>query len=372
MVLEHPRHREQRPVVKGLQIGLSVVVVVAIFALILPKIASYSDVWKTISGLTGLELGSLLAATIFNLFTYWWQMQAALPGLTLGKAAVNNQTTTSIANIVPGGGVIAIGLAYGMFYSWGFTGSQIALLITTTGIWNSFLKLGLPVIAVALLAISGQATASLLIPAGIGVAILVGCVALFAMVLWKKELARKVGANLGSAWSLIRRLFHKAPVAGWGDAAVRFRRQTIDLVAKRWLALTLTTVVSHLALWFILLLALRAVGVSAGEVSTLQILAVFAFARLLSAVPILPGGVGVVELALIGGLYAAGRHHADVPIDVFKTQVTAAVLLFRTFTYGIQIPLGGFTYLIWQRKKKWRKDQSAAPEAPPMPVGAGV
>jgi uncharacterized membrane protein YbhN (UPF0104 family) len=93
------------------------------------------------------------------------------------------------------------------------------------------------------------------------------------------------------------------------------------------------------------------------------VLAVFAFARLLSAAPITPGGVGVVELALIGGLYAAGRKHADVPLDVFKTQVTAAALLFRTLTYGVQIPLGGFTYMIWQRKKGWRKHQPASSEA---------
>jgi hypothetical protein len=29
--------------------------------------------------------------------------------------------------------------------------------------------------------------------------------------------------------------------------------------------------------------------------------------------------------------------------------------VFRTLTYGIQIPLGGFTYLIWRLNKSWRK-----------------
>jgi uncharacterized protein (TIRG00374 family) len=314
-------------------------------------------------------MASLVAATIFNLFTYWWQLQAALPGLTLGQAAVNNQSSTTIANIMPGGGVVAVGLAYTMFRSWGFTGSEIALLISTTGIWNAFLKLGLPVIAVALLAVSGQATSALLIPALIGLAILVGCIALFGMMLWKKEFANKIGTGLGKAWTRLRKTFRKPPVTTWGVGAVRFREQTIELVAKRWLPLTLTTVISHLALWFILLLSLRHVGVSEHEVSTIQVLAVFAFARLVSAAPITPGGVGLVELALIAGLYAAGRTHADVPLDEFKTQVTAAALLFRTLTYGIQIPLGGFTYMIWQRKRSWRKPQPATADAPPVPEG---
>ena len=360
--------RTRRPLVRGIQIALSVAVVIAIFGLIIPKIASYGDVWKTIADLTWLEMVSLVVATVFNLFTYWWQMQAAMPGLTLGQAAVNNQSSTTIANIVPGGGVVALAVTYTMFYSWGFTGSQIALLISTTGIWNTFMKLALPIVAVALLAITGQGTRTLLIPAAIGLAILILSIVLFGMMLWKKELARRIGDGIGRAWSSVRRRFKKEPVTTWGEGAVRFRKETIKLVARRWPALTLMTVVSHLALWFILLLTLRHVGVSEQEVTAIQVLAVFAFARLLSAAPITPGGVGVVELALIGGLYAAGRNHADVPLDVFKTQVTAAALLFRTLTYGIQIPLGGFTYMIWQRKKSWRKHQpsmEATPEGVP-------
>jgi putative heme transporter len=350
----------RKSLVKIIQIVVSAAIVVGIFAGILPKIASYSSVWKTITGLTWLELATVVGASIFNLFTYWWQMMAAMPGLKLGQAAVNNQSSTSIANIFPGGGVVAVGVAYAMFRSWGFTGSEIALLVSTTGIWNSFLKLGLPVISLALLAITGQATKALLIPAVIGLVILLASVLLFVLALWKKQFARAIGDWLGRLWSGLRGLAKRGPVTGWGEAAVRFREQTIKLVEKRWLPLTVTTVVSHLALWFVLLLALRHVGVSQHEVSTLQVLAVFAFARLLSAAPITPGGVGFVELALIGGLYAAGRHHADVPLDVFKAQVTAAALLFRALTYGMQIPLGGFTYLIWQRKKSWRK---APPDA---------
>jgi uncharacterized membrane protein YbhN (UPF0104 family) len=355
----------RKRVTRTIQVALSIVVVVAIFALILPKIASYRSVWSTITDLTWLELLTLVLAATFNLFTYWWQMMAALPGLTLGQAAVNNQTTTTISNILPGGGVIALGMTYAQLHSWGFTGSQIALMISVTGIWNSFLKLGLPVVALAILAITGQATTALLIPAVIGLAILAGCLVVFALMLWRKRFARSIGDGLGRAWSKIRALLRKPAVTDWGEGAVRFRKQTIKLVAKRWIPITITTVVSHLALWFVLVLALRHVGIREQEISWAQILAVFAFGRLLSAAPITPGGVGLVELALIGGLYAAGKSHADVPLDVFRTQIAAAVLLYRTLTYGLQIPLGGFTYVIWQRKKSWRK---APPHEEPAPV----
>jgi uncharacterized membrane protein YbhN (UPF0104 family) len=351
-----------------LQILVSVVLVIGIFVYAIPKFADYSSVWKQITAMTWLELGSLVAATVFNLFTYWWQNMAAIPGLGQWQAAVNNQTSTSVADTIPGGGYIAVAVSYAMYRSWGFSNSTIALSVLVTGIWNIFMKLGLPVIALVLLVITGKSSAALVLGALIGLAVLAGAVVLFALVLWKKELARRIGNGLGRVASSIRRVFRKPPVDDWGEAAVRFRRQTIDLVASRWLALTATTVVSHLALYLVLLLALRHVGVSEQEVTWAQVLGVFAFGRLVTALPITPGGLGFVELSYIGGLILAGRDHADVPSDVFHAQVAAAVLVFRTLTYGIQIPIGAFTYLIWRTKKSWLKPQ---PDAEP-PVTAPV
>ena len=237
-------------------------------------------------------------------------------------------------------------------------------MISTTGIWNSFLKLGLPIIALLLLQLSGGGSTALLAPALVGLLVLAVAVAVFALMLSRKSFARSIGTGVGRFWSWVRGIFRKPPVEGWGEGAVRFRKETIVLVERRWVPLTLTTILSHLTLWLVLLLALRDVGVSNQEVSWEQTLAVFAFARLLSAAPITPGGVGFVELALIGGLYAAGHAHADVPPDVFKAQVTAAALLFRLLTYGIQIPLGAVTYVIWQRKKSWRRTPPASETAP--------
>ncbi|MGH9277885.1 MAG: hypothetical protein ACRD12_07235 [Acidimicrobiales bacterium] len=47
-------------------------------------------------------------------------------------------------------------------------------------------------------------------------------------------------------------------------------------------------------------------------------LAVFAFARLVTAIPLTPGGVGVMELALIGGLVTAGGERAAVVAAVLS------------------------------------------------------
>jgi uncharacterized protein (TIRG00374 family) len=260
---------------------------------------------------------------------------------------VVTQTTTSVSNVLPAGGAVGVGLSYSILGSWGFEKGPISLYVLVTGIWNIFMKLALPVISLGLLAATGQLTSALVLAAVIGVAMLLVALVLFGLMLWKKSFARRIGDRLGRMVSVLVKLLRRPPVSDWGEAAVRFRRETIDLVATRWGWITLTTVLSHLALYFILLLSLRHVGISEHEVSALQVLAVFAFGRLISALPITPGGLGLIEFGYIGGLVAAGGG---------KSQVVAAVLLFRTLTYGVQIPLGAFTYLIWQRKRDWRKE----------------
>jgi putative heme transporter len=116
------------------------------------------------------------------------------------------------------------------------------------------------------------------------------------------------------------------------------------------------------SLFLVLLLALRAVGVSQSQASWIEALAVFAFARLLTAIPLTPGGLGIIEVALISGLAAAGGARADV---------AAAVLVFRALTYVLPIPVGVLTYVFWKRNKSWRREPGTAPRTslvPDVPV----
>ena len=331
---------------------ISAAIVVAIFVWAIPKYADYSDVASAIGTLTPLEFWSLVAATIFNLVTYWWANQAALPGMGIGKAAVLTQTTTSVANTLPAGGAIAIGLTYSILDSWGFTGTNVALYVGVTGIWNIFTKLGLPMLALVFLALSGHLTPAYIVAAIVGVAFLSVAVVLFALLFRSETFAIRIGNALARFVSWFRRLLRKPPVKGWGDGAARFRRDTIALVKYRWIRLTVFTVLSQLALFFVLLLSLRHMGVSEQEVSAAEAFAVFAFSRLLSAVPITPGGVGLIDLGYIGGLTAFDSAE--------KAQIVAAVLLFRALTFGIQIPMGAFTYVIWRVKSDWRRPADVA------------
>jgi len=43
------------------------------------------------------------------------------------------------------------------------------------------------------------------------------------------------------------------------------------------------------------------------------------------------------------------------------------VLIFRALTYVLPIPVGLVTYVIWQRKKSWRREPNTAPRTDLVP-----
>jgi hypothetical protein len=246
-VLKQGRQRRKR-VFRVVQIALSLGVVLGVFFGILPRIADYSVVWATIRTLTWFELMSLLAITTLHSMALWPQLTASLPGLSVAQAAVNSQAATTVANTLPGGGVLSVGVTYAMCRSWGFADPAIALSALITFVWNTFFKLALPVVALALLAAQGKGSGGLILVSLVGIAVLVGSLALVVSMRWRTALAGQVGSVLGAVASFLRKLIRKPPVGDWAEAVVRFRGEAGRLVADRWIALTLSTVTSHLGL----------------------------------------------------------------------------------------------------------------------------
>lgn len=347
--------RRARRLVSG---AISVAIVVGVFWFFLPQFTSISEVWASLRAMTWLELAAVVLATLWNLATYWFVMVTTMPGLTVRQAAVVSQSGTAVSNTLPAGSAVGIGLSYAMYSSWGFSRSRASVSLLVSGVWNNFAKLGMPVLALVILALQGQPGAGRLAAALAGLAGLVGSVVVFALLLHSEEAARRIGLGAAAVANALRRVVRRPPVSGWERATVKFRDRTVLLLRARWVWITLTTLVSHVSLYVVLLMALRAVGVSDDEAGWAEVLAVFSFARLLTAIPFTPGGLGVVEVALITGLSAAGGARADV---------AAAVLLFRALTYVLPIPLGVATYLFWRRNQSWRRPPNSAPRTPLVP-----
>jgi len=338
--------------------ALSLVLVAAVFAWFLPQFTSLSDVWTSVRGMTWVEITVLVVAALWNLATYQFLMMTTTPGLTFRQATVSTESTTAVSNTVVGGAAIALGLTYAMNTSWGFSRSRTSVSLLISGLWNNFAKLALPVLALVLLAFTGTPTTGRIVAGALGVAALVGAVVLLGLLLRSEAAAARIGNGAARIATAIRRVFGRGPATGWDKATTKFRGRTILLLRARWHWITLATLVSHLSLFLVLMLALRFVGVGADQVSIAEALAVFAFARLLTAIPFTPGGLGVIELALITGLSTAGGPRA---------LVAAAVLIFRALTFVLPIPIGLGTYVFWRRNHSWRRAPNTAPRTELVP-----
>ena len=340
-----------RPGVKrAIQIVVSVVLVGFIVWFVFGQFANLSDVTAVLRSLSAGEIAVLLLVATWNLLTYWGVVVVATPGMTVAQSAVLTQSTTAVSNAIPGGSAIAVGLTYAMMSSWGFSRSRTTLSVVVSGIWNNLIKLGMPILALALLAIQGEADAGRTVAALLGLVALVAAVACFALVLRSEAFAARVGIASGRLASKLLAVLKRPPVRGWDLAVVTWRSRVVGLVRHRWLALSVSAVASHVSLYAVLLVALRVAGVPSTDVGWAEVLAVFAFARLVTAIPLTPGGVGVVELALIAGLTQAGGASANV---------VAAVLLFRLLTYVLPIVIGAFTHVYWRKNTSWRDSAPA-------------
>jgi putative heme transporter len=347
-----PRFRRGR---KILRTAVSAAVVAAAFGFALPRFASYHSVWASLQAMTWPYTLLVGVAAVASLASYWFGICAVLPSLRLREAATVNLSSNAVANTLPAGGALGMGVSWAMLSSWGIGTEQYLLYTLVSGIWNVFAKLGLPVLALAALLTITRPDAVLIGSAATGLALLAAAAAGLGLLLRSERFALRAGQVLqhvaGFACRVARR---KAPPAIAGSLA-GFRSRAAGLVAARGWRITVTTAAANVILWLVLLACLRATGLSQAQVPWQTSLAAYAFVRLLTVLPITPGGLGITELGLVGVL-AAGTDHR------VSAQVTAAVLLWRAVTYLPPIPLGAAAFLLWQH---------APALIHPTPVGAG-
>lgn len=315
-------------------------IVVATFAFVLPQVADYRDVWDLVVDLSFGWIVALVAATALNLVTFAPPWMVALPGLDFRRAFVLTQASTALTIVLPGGAAVGIAGSYGMLRSWRFQSGQVARAVTLTGLWNQFANLAFPVVAVVFLSVTGGSAALLATAAIIGVAVLgVGGV-LLALVLAADRLAYGVGDVLARTTSAVLGWVRRGPVSWGGSSFVGFRREAVDLLRRRWHLLTLATLAGHLTVFLVLVVCLRAFGIQASQVSLAETFAAWSLIRILGAIPLTPGGIGIIELGLTGALVAFGGPNAAV---------VAAVLVYRFLTVVPTLALGLLAAVTWRR-----------------------
>lgn len=348
-VVSHELHRKSTTRRVGEIIGsLSVIAIIFIFVIPAVTGSHYNDIWEQMSSLDALKFAGLSALWFTGMLAYTGVLVNALPGLRRPQALTVNFAGSAVSNVLPFGGAIGVGATYAIDMSWGFSAPSITLSILVSGIWNVFAKLAMPVLALVLLVATGSATGKLLVPTLIGLVALVGAIVMLSLILRSEALALRIGNTAQSIIAFAGSKLRRQKIPQVADSILDFRHRSIGLLKQRWWRITIWIIAFNLIQFLLLLSCCRALGIDNNTASWVEIFAAFAFARLLEAVPITPSGVGFVETGAAAALISFGAN---------DSAATAAVFLFRGFTYLLEIPVGSLAWIVWATKRSWRSPQ---------------
>ena len=325
---------------RGLAAGVGLAVILGTYIFVLPEFANYGDVWAAVKDLSWRWIAILLATVALNIATFAPPWMAALPGLRFLPALTVTQASTASTYLAPGGPAVGVGLSAAILLDWGFNAGAVTLAVTLTGIWNQLAILGFPIVAFAVLTLTGGNGAALQTAAALGLVAFLGVAGAFAAAIASGPMASRIGDFAARVANCLLRLVRRGPVAWDGRSFVRFRAAAIGLLPRRWHVLTLTTLAGQLSVFLVLFASLRALGVAPTEVSAIEAFAAWSLARVIGSLPVTPGGLGLVEVGLTTVLVGFGGNRAGV---------VASVLLYRFLTIAPTLLLGAAAGASWRR-----------------------
>jgi uncharacterized membrane protein YbhN (UPF0104 family) len=315
-----------------LRSALGVALAIAVFAEIVPRIANYGSVADQLATVSTAWALALAAGALIDVLTTPLPWQAVLPQLPFVGALAFTQASTALTTVLPGGAPLGMAISFGFLRRMRVSSGQAGFAVAVTGIWSQVMIFVYPLVGALLVFATGNLTSSTAAIAGASAAagaVIVGLT--FAALrspraaLWLGDAAARIGAWLAS---LVRR----SPPNWSGEGLVRLREDRLGLLSRRWQVLTIATLANQLSAYLVFEFSLLAVGVSATSVPPSEAFLAWAIGRVISSLPITPGGIGVVELGMIGTLLGFGAPHAHV---------VAAVLLYRAVIVLPTLLIGG-------------------------------
>lgn len=314
-----------------------------IFVVFLPQFIDYGQV---LDAMLSLTLGQIILLTVLGVLFTWFSAgvyTVLIPGLGWWDGWKAWASSNSVAFIAPPGADLAI--RFGMYRTAGITGEAAGAGIVLSWFFTTGYKLIVPVIALVWVIIAeGIEDAAVVTIAVIGLAAVVGGAGLTFLILYREQLASRVGEVAQRWYNRLAGGRWKFPKGeGFGLKLVDFRGQVIGTVKARWFPATLVSVTAQAIFFVMLVLSMRFVGVTAEQASAAVIFDAYAIGLLLSMIPIFPGGLGVVELAYVGVIVG------NAPDSELAAAVTAGAFVHRIFSWLVPIIVGLFPLAAWRR-----------------------
>jgi putative heme transporter len=275
---------------------------------------------------------------------------ASVPGLPLRRAVVATEAYVGASNSVVGGAGIGTALRIAMYRSWGVTTEGVALSVWATALAPSF----------AMWTMAGSQTLPRFVVLGHGTSAekfaaiasigFLAVPALFWTFALRSPKPFQMVAGVADRWrTSLFSLFSGPSTAGIRSSkfgivdvsssleSLRKRAQTLS--PRRRFVLFLAALAGQFLMATTLLACVRALGVPSSEVDAFAVYRSFALLRVLSSFLPIPGGIGVLDVGLLGVLTAGGVH---------RPTAIAALALYRGLTFVLPMFTGSLCAAGWR------------------------
>jgi uncharacterized membrane protein YbhN (UPF0104 family) len=330
--------RPSRAVLRG---ALGVALIAGVFAAVVPRIASYGTVAHRLGTVSAPWLAGLAAAALLDVLTTALPWRAVLPRLPWLGALGFTQASTAMTIVLPGGAPLGMALSFGLLRRLRVSAGEAGFAVALTGIWSQGMIFLYPLVGALLVFATGRLSSSTAAIAGASAAGAAVLVVLSIAALRSPKAARRLGDTANRVATRLAGLLRREPPAWNGETLVRLRAERLSDLRRRWPSLTLATLFNQLTAYLIFELSLRAVGISVADLPPSQAFLAWAIGRVISSLPLTPGGIGVVELGMIGTLVGFGAPHGHV---------VAAVLLYRAYVIVPTLVVGAVALLGFHRR----------------------
>jgi putative heme transporter len=294
-----------------------------------------------VRGLSDAERIALIGGTVMIVGCEGLQTASLVPGLPARRGAIAWLGPNAISSITPGPGDLPV--RYRMFVSWGQPPAVAATAIGANSIFTTGAKVVLPAIAGTALTIADVPLDGIFATIVTAAVVLALIIAVAAVILGSERRTAAAARVVERVWRRALRLLRRSPETGTdlADRLVARRADALELLRTRWKVATGATVLVVGTRVALLIMCVRFAGVPESAASSQAIFCVFAIVMGLTVIPLMPGNVGVSELAYVGLLTPiAGTEYAN--------EVTAGVLVFRMLTWLLLIPTGLIALAIWR------------------------
>jgi uncharacterized protein (TIRG00374 family) len=298
--------------------------------LILPRLAGATSSADLIREVNPVLLVFALSLEIAAFVAYAKLTQVTLPlqpHLSLLLLVRIQLSTKAVTNLVPGGSAAGGTVGYRLLTEAGVSPPAATFTIATVGL-GSAVVLNLLLWLALLISIPLHGFNPLYLTAAIvGLILLLAMAALVLLLMKGTERAERV---LGSVARHTPFVDERAATRMVRQAASRLidLLDQPNLIARCVFWATANWVLDAASLWVFL----RAFGAS---VNPINLIVAFGLANVLAAIPLTPGGLGVVEAVLTPTLIGFG---------LTKSAATVGVLAYRFAQFWLPIPLGGLAY----------------------------